>query len=257
MFHLKRELAKARRSTSIKGEDSESSNGVMVQASSTPDLRNGKDDSSVLEEEDEEEEEEGESTLIFMERQGGSPTSSQRGNSSKENDHVTKKEAEAVLRILGVELPGNSPRVELPGNSSTVSNGFPSQVQHTGSQTELDRNCLSDILMKELATAKNKCTEMSSEVERKRRDLKQALQREAAILRELQIAKDCIVSLEDKITDIQAERQQCSECSSKLSAIKNNSTNPNSAEKLLSNLRATWSQSTSSSRKRNVKEEWI
>ena len=66
----------------------------MVQASSTPDLRNGKDDSSVLEEEDEEEEEEGESTLIFMERQGGSPTSSQRGNSSKENDHVTKKEAE-------------------------------------------------------------------------------------------------------------------------------------------------------------------
>lgn len=89
-------------------QDSESTNGVMVQSSSTPDLRNGKDDSLVLEEE-EEEEEEGESTLIFMERhggsptssqekrQGGSPTSSQRGNSREtehQESHVTKKEAE-------------------------------------------------------------------------------------------------------------------------------------------------------------------
>ena len=80
-----------------------------------------------------------------------------------------------------------------------AANGYPSQVQHEGTQTELDRNCLSDILMKELAASKNKCTEMGTELERKKLDLRQALQREAAILRELQIAKDCIGSLEDKV----------------------------------------------------------
>lgn len=106
------------------------------------------------------------------------------------NTHSFVKE---VLRILGVESLSNSPQ------ASTMSNGYPSQVQHTSSQTELDRNCLSDILMKELAVSKTKTTELSNELERKRQDLKQALQREAAILRELQIAKDCIVSLEDKV----------------------------------------------------------
>ena len=88
---------------------------------------------------------------------------------------------------------------------SMASIGYSSQVQHVGTQTELDQGCLSDILMKELAASKNKCTEMSTELERKKLDLRQALQREAAMWKKLQIAKDPIGSLEDKVKHMHAQ----------------------------------------------------
>ena len=59
-----------------------------------------------------------------------------------------------------------------------------------------------DLLTRELALAKTQCAELSGQVEQKKMDVKQVLQREALAVRELHSAKRYIATLEQRVREI-------------------------------------------------------
>lgn len=59
-----------------------------------------------------------------------------------------------------------------------------------------------DLLTRELALAKTQCAELSGQVEQKKMEVKQVLQREALAVRELHSAKRYIATLEQRVREM-------------------------------------------------------
>ena len=141
-----------------------------------------------------------------------------------------------MLRELGLRTPGTSPRIstaECPQPSPPLASKQAKEVsvpyspesspplalkltskqekkehrKHKRSRDSKDSSNGShnsdnetDQLMRELALAKIQCAEASGQVEQKKMELRQALQREALAVRELHSAKQYIATLEERVS---------------------------------------------------------
>ena len=122
-------------------------------------------------------------------------------------------------RISVPDLPHSSPspvlkRISLPDSSQSLlplslkqekkeRRKHKNSTDSKSSSNDSHRSSLSDhevdLLTRELALAKTQCAELSGQVEQKKMEVKQVLQREALAVRELHSAKRYIATLEQRV----------------------------------------------------------
>lgn len=172
----------------------------------------------------------------------------------KLQEHVYGKKTQQLLKDLGVATFGPSTGVILEESSppshrknshrSSTSGSPDSSSHHDSSSKKSKLKSKIENLTKELAEAKTYRAVAETQLEQNNMELKQALQRESLVLRELQSAKQYIASLEQKLAEVQMEKLQCPHCS--LQPAHRHSTgsfpghDPNSSQVLFSSLRAMW-----------------
>ena len=95
--------------------------------------------------------------------------------------------------------PQSSPPLSLKKERRKHKNSTDSKDSSSGSPSSGLSDHEVDLLTRELALAKTQCAELSGQVEHKKMEVKQVLQREALAVRELHSAKRYITTLEQRV----------------------------------------------------------